>query len=156
MNCIYKRIEELREKGSKVRIAWTPAASENKLMKQAKHEAREASREDATPLIQFPVMVATARNIEQRRLQGERSIAEKVGVYSKRVDAALPGRHTEQLYEKLCWEERSALAQLRTDMSRLNTSLYRIKAATSDMCACGQERETVAHFLFRCSKWAQH
>ena len=45
------------------------------------------------------------------------------------------------------------LAQLRTGMARLNTYLYRINAARSDLCACGQARETVEHFLFRCTKW---
>lgn len=38
-------------------------------------------------------------------------------------------------------------------MARLNGYLYRINVAESDQCACGQARETVEHFLFRCQKW---
>ncbi|KAJ5887621.1 hypothetical protein N7495_007662 [Penicillium taxi] len=28
--------------------------------------------------------------------------------------------------------------------------------ADTDQCACGQARETVEHFLFRCQKWTAH
>jgi hypothetical protein len=48
------------------------------------------------------------------------------------------------------------LAQLRTGMTRLNGYLYRINVADTDQCACGQARETVEHFLFRCQKWTAH
>ena len=48
------------------------------------------------------------------------------------------------------------LAQLRTGMARLNTYLHRINAAPTDQCECGQARETVDHFLFRCTKWTQY
>ena len=41
-------------------------------------------------------------------------------------------------------------------MAKLNTYLHRIKAASSDQCACGQARETVEHFLFRCRQWTEH
>jgi hypothetical protein len=53
-------------------------------------------------------------------------------------------------------EEASVLAQLRTGMARLNAYLHRIKAALTDQCACGQARETVEHFLFRCRRWTTH
>lgn len=71
----------------------------------------------------------------------------------KRVDAALPGKHTRQLYDRLSRKEASVLAQLRTGMARLNGYLYRINVAQTDQCDCGQARETVEHFLFRCRRW---
>jgi hypothetical protein len=80
-------------------------------------------------------------------------LPENIGKYSKKVDTALPGKHTRQLYDQGSWKEASVLAQLRTGMARLNVSLYRIDAVPSDQCACGQARETVEHFLFRCKKW---
>ncbi len=40
-------------------------------------------------------------------------------------------------------------------MAKLNGYLYRIDATPSDQCACGQARETVEHFLFRCTQWTQ-
>jgi hypothetical protein len=50
----------------------------------------------------------------------------------------------------------SVLAQLQTAMARLNGYLYQIKVADADQCACGQARETVEHFLFRCRKRTAH
>src|SRR3954454_21529343 len=41
-------------------------------------------------------------------------------------------------------------------MARLNAYLHRIKVAATDQCACGQARETVEHFLFRCRQWTAH
>ncbi|TQW01406.1 reverse transcriptase [Cordyceps javanica] len=49
--------------------------------------------------------------------------------------------------------ERSALAQLRTDIARLNGYLHRIKAVPSEQCAYGQAKETVSHFLLHCPLW---
>jgi len=82
-----------------------------------------------------------------------RCLPGKVGAHSKRVDIALPGKHTRQLYDKLSWNEANVLAQLRTGMARLNSYLHRINAAPTDQCACGHARETVDHFLFRCTRW---
>ncbi|KZL63694.1 putative transposable element [Colletotrichum incanum] len=67
--------------------------------------------------------------------------------------AALPGKHTRQLYDSLSWKQASILAQLRTGMARLNWYLHQIGAAASEQCACGQAAETVEHFLFRCTQW---
>lgn len=82
-----------------------------------------------------------------------RILPDGVGKYSKEMDTALPGKHTRTLYDSLKRREASVLAQLRTGMARLNGYLYRIGAAESDQCACGQARETVKHFLFRCTRW---
>jgi glyoxylate carboligase len=41
-------------------------------------------------------------------------------------------------------------------MARLNGYLNQINVAETDQCDCGQARETVEHFLFRCRKWTTH
>lgn len=66
---------------------------------------------------------------------------------SKKIDTALPGKHTLELYGKFTSMETNILAQLRTGMSMLNESLFRIQAVPSDQCARGQDREAVEHFL---------
>ena len=38
-------------------------------------------------------------------------------------------------------------------MSPLNGYLYLINAAQADLRTCGQAKETVEHFLFRCTHW---
>jgi hypothetical protein len=116
-----------------MRVLWLPSSDENKLLKVAKAEAGKAIREGAVP---------------QKRTQI--SLPEKVGRHSQRVDAALPGKHTRHLYDRLSWKEASVIAQLRTGVGRLNAYLFHIKATPSDQCDCGQARETVEHFLFRC------
>lgn len=79
--------------------------------------------------------VARAQSIPSRKLP------EDVGRHSRRVDIAFPGKHTRQLYDRLSWKEASVLAQLRTKMARLNGYLFRINAAETDQCACGQARD---------------
>lgn len=95
-------------------------------------------------------------SVSGAQIAASKGLPENVGRHAKRVDAALPGKHTRQLYDRLSWKEASVLAQLRTGMVRLNGYLYRINVAQTDQCACGQARETVEHFLFRCRKWTTH
>ena len=75
------------------------------------------------------------------------------GQFTRQLDSALPGPHTTMLYDSLDREKASILAQLRTGHARLNGYLHRIGKAESDLCECGIERETIPHFLLRCSRW---
>lgn len=153
---IYKSFAKLWWNANGLLVFWIPTSDENELLQLAKREARQATKEGATPARSFPRMKSTTLNFERRKLISERSLPDGVGKHSKRVDAALPGLHTRQLYNDRPWVQRSALAQMRTDMTRLNNSLYRIHVVPSRQCACGHEPETVAHFLFRCIRWEEH
>ncbi|THC88429.1 hypothetical protein EYZ11_012122 [Aspergillus tanneri] len=150
---IYKLVKRLRRNGNQITILWVPTSEDNKLLGLAKEQARAATQEDATPHTELPRMKSTTLNIARSQVGTSKGLPEKVGKHIKRVDAALPGKHTRQLYDRLSWKEASVLAQLRTGMARLNGYLYRINAAQTDQCVCGQARETVEHFLFRCRKW---
>ena len=77
----------------------------------------------------------------------------KVGAFTKRIDRALPGKHTFMLYDKITKPEARMLAQLRTGMIRLNSYLHRIGLRDSPTCQCGHATETIDHFLFSCIKW---
>jgi hypothetical protein len=79
-----------------------------------------------------------------------------VGRYSKAIDKALPGKHTRDLYNSLKSREARILAQLRTGMAHLNGYLHTIGVADTDDCECNQARETIKHFLFRCTRWDTH
>ena len=59
---------------------------------------------------------------------------ERVGEYTRKLDTALPGKHTRLLYDSFKWLEASILAQLRTGMTRLNGYLNRIEASETDQC----------------------
>ncbi|RKL11211.1 hypothetical protein BFJ70_g16420 [Fusarium oxysporum] len=97
-----------------------------------------------------------ARSTRLRVLLAQRRqrmmLPESVGGYSKRLDKALPGKHTRTLYDALKRRESNILVQLRAGMAQVNRYLHRIGAAETDTCDCGQE-ETVDHFLFRCPRW---
>ncbi|KAJ6092561.1 hypothetical protein N7486_007850 [Penicillium sp. IBT 16267x] len=153
---IYKLIRRLGRTGNRINIRWVPTSEENKLLGLAKEQARTATQEDALLQARVPRMKSTTLNIAQSHVATGKGLPENVGKHIKRVDAALSGKHTRQLYDRLSWKEASVLAQLRTGMARLNGYLYRINVADTDQCACGQARETVEHFLFRCQKWTAH
>jgi hypothetical protein len=153
---IYNSIRQLQKEGNVVTVIWTPVYDENKLKKIAKEKAQKATCPEARLQTQRPGMKSTMLNAARSKRGTTRCLPEKVGKHSKRVDIALPGKHTRRLYDELPWKEASVLAQLRTGMARLNSYLHRINAAPTDQCACGQARETVEHFLFRCTKWTTY
>ena len=152
----YDSIRRLRKDGNTLTVLWTPSDDENELKKVAKEKAKEATRPGSLPQTEPSGMKSTTLNAARAKQGTTRCLPEKIGKHSKRIDKALPGKHTRKLYDKLSWKEASVLAQLRTGMARLNGYLHRINAAPTDQCACGQARETVEHFLFRCTKWTTY
>ncbi|CAP79219.1 Pc06g02260 [Penicillium rubens Wisconsin 54-1255] len=153
---LYKLMRKLRRNGNHINVRWISTSEDNKLRGLAKEQARAATQEDAVPQKQVPRMKSTTLNIARSQAVPSNDLPANIGKHAKRVDAALPGKHTRQLYDRLSWKEASVLAQLRTGMARLNGYLYRINVADTDQCACGQARETMEHFLFRCQKWTAH
>ena len=153
---IYKLMSRLQRHGNQISVRWIPTSDDNKLLGLAKEQARAATQEDAILQGQVPKMKSTTLKIARAQAVPNSELPENIGRHSRRVDTALPGKHTRQLYDRLSWKEASVLAQLRTGMARLNGYLFRINAAETDQCACGQARETVDHFLFRCRKWTAH
>ena len=152
----YESIRALRQEGNTMRVGWLPSSKESELLTLAKEKAKAATQKGASPQAQLTKMKSTTLRIARSIRNTTRCLPENVGKHTKRVDTALPGKHTRLLYDRLSWKEASVLAQLRTGMARLNGYLYRIAAAESDQCECGQARETVDHFLFRCTKWIAH
>ena len=150
---IYKSTNILERQGSKISGQWIAASSDSELQSAAKAAAREATeqgRQVTGEQLQAKAVIITRLRAQQKH-QGR--IPEKVGRFSKEVDKALPGNHTKALYNALAHEEATHLVQLRTGMARLNEYLFRIRAVESDQCECGAAKETVRHFLFRCTKW---
>jgi ribonuclease HI len=153
---IYKLIRRLRKNGNRITIRWVSTSEDNQLLGLAKVQARAATQEDPMLYTQLPRIKSTTLDIARSQQGTSKRLPKKVGKHVKRVDAALPGKHTRQLYDRLPWKEASVMAQLRTGTARLNGYLYRINVAPTDQCACGQARETVEHFLFRCRRWTAH
>ncbi|KAJ5494161.1 hypothetical protein N7463_010248 [Penicillium fimorum] len=152
---LYRSMRKLRN-GNQINVQWISTSEDNKLRGLAKEQARTATQEDALPQERVPRMKSTTLNIARSQAVPCSKLPENIGRHAKRVDAALPGKHTRLLYDRLTWKEATVLAQLRTGMARLNGYLNQINVAETDQCGCGQARETVEHFLFRCRKWTAH
>ena len=76
-----------------------------------------------------------------------------VGTFTKKLDGALPQKHTLKLYNSLSTTESAILIQLRTDHNHLQKYLYRRKLTESPQCECGQNEDSTRHLLLECSKW---
>ena len=153
---IYDIVRELRISGNWVRIMWVPSQRVFDLSEKAKETARQATERDQAPQDQSYQTKSTVINVAKAEQKAKRTLPDGVGKYSKEIDIALPGKHTRTLYDFLKRREACVLAQLRTGMVRLNGYLCRIGKAESDQCECGQARETIKHFLFRCTRWQEH
>ena len=97
---------------------------------------------------------ATFLRLAKQKHQGKP--IEGVGEYTRKLDTALPGKHTRLLYNSFKHTEAGLLAQLHTGIAQLNRYLYRIGVPETDLCTCGQAKETVEHLLFPCSCWNQY
>lgn len=78
----------------------------------------------------------------------------KVGRFIKSFDKALPGKHTNIIYNGRTKKHSQILCQLLREICRLNSYLAKIQAVDSDQCRCNRGSETVDHFLFRCPRWS--
>ena len=145
----------LRKGGNSISMVWIPSQGSFRLGRRAKEAARQATELGRTP--QGQCQQAKSTIINNAIAKGEtRTLPDGVGKYSREMDTALPGKHTRALYDAFNRRELNVIAQLRTGMARLNGYLHRIGAVESDQCECGQARETVKHFLFRCMRWDSH
>ncbi|KAJ5557924.1 hypothetical protein N7513_003510 [Penicillium frequentans] len=153
---LFKSMRRMRRNGNRIDIIWVPISEKNELLGLAKEQAKTATHENALIQMQVPRMKSTTLNLAHSQVNTGKSLPDHVGKHVKRVDTALPGKHTRQLYDRLSWKEASVLALIRTGMARLNGYLSQINVVETDQCACGQARKTVEHFLFRCRKWTAH
>jgi hypothetical protein len=137
---------------------WVPSQGIFDLSEKAKETARQATERDQALQDESYQTKSTVINVAKAEQKAEKSLPERVGKYSKEIGIALPGKHTRILYDVDSLERREAsvLAQLRTGMARLNGYLCRIGKAKSDQCECGQAKETIKHFLFRCTRWHEY
>jgi hypothetical protein len=98
---IYKSVGALQGEGITTTVVWLPSQVESDILKLAKAKAKSATRPGAIPQLQLPSMQSTTLNITHSKQGTTRSLPEKVRKHSKRIDTALPGKHTRRLYDSL-------------------------------------------------------
>ncbi|KJZ69201.1 hypothetical protein HIM_11401 [Hirsutella minnesotensis 3608] len=150
---VYDHVNRLVRRGWSVSFIWAPAKDVRLAWASAaKTAAKKATQAGAVAEKPSCRAKSTTLRLALARQQRDQ-LPENVGKHSKRVDRALPGKHTRTLYDGLTRKEADVLIQLRTGMSQLNGYLHVIGATDSNLCDCGQAKETIDHFLFRCTKW---
>ena len=102
---IYNTVADLRDKDNRIAIAWIPSEKKPKLTQAAKKAARCSTKQDSIPNRRPVRTRSTTLSFAKRMHQNYKKLPEKIGKYSKKADAALPGKHTRILYDSLFWKE---------------------------------------------------
>ncbi|KAJ5117672.1 hypothetical protein N7448_011304 [Penicillium atrosanguineum] len=138
-NVITEAVNELVEMGAKVSLK-PPTDEDSEITTRAHALARNATEVNseihAPPWARVQLRASALRwaraNVKQHRKDHFQLWT--TGQFTRQLDSALPGPHTKTL---------------------LNGYLHRIGKTDSDWCDCGVERETVSHFLLRCTRWKE-
>ncbi|KAH0182327.1 hypothetical protein KCV03_g10365, partial [Aureobasidium melanogenum] len=151
-------VMKIREKIAKATFSlhWVPGHEGVKGNERANELAQKATEADSPmpdPAESVPISAIYARaKVMDFKPKLQEFYGATTGKYLQKIDKALPGKHTTRLYNALNRTAAAILVQLRTNISRLNTYLSKIKVADTDRCECGMT-ETVPHFLFSCPRW---
>jgi hypothetical protein len=107
---IYDEVRELREGYNRVLLMWVPAQHEFHLGKEAKRAARRATEAGRLLQKQFHNAKSTIINVAKAKRRIDKTLPNRVGKHMKKIDTALPGRHTRTLYDALGRREANVLA----------------------------------------------
>lgn len=107
---IYNTIGKFREDGNRVNLIWLPSGGELKIQKIAKISAHHTTEPYATPRKGAIKAKTTILSGIKTDMRNERKLPDGVSRHSKKVDRALPGKHSHLLYNQVSWKEASILA----------------------------------------------
>jgi ribonuclease HI len=151
----YSLLRIARQQQLEIQLNWVPAHSGlqgNETAHSLAYSATEMGRTTTNRKITLRESQKPEKDSQEQKRAHFQSL--KVARHLRELDAALPGRHTRKLYDRLSRTDAAILAQLRGGYCRLNSYLHNIGRADSKHCECGQN-ETVEHFLLVCPRWAQ-
>ncbi|RZK32614.1 MAG: hypothetical protein EOO61_16750 [Hymenobacter sp.] len=132
--------------GVRINIRWIPAHKGIKGNDRADVEAKAMTVLGRIP-VRKPIVEKSAllkavdtiavAAAQKRYTKGNR------GKFTWKLDGALPGTHTRQLYRNLNTDQARILVQARTGQNHLNSYKARIKAIESGKCDCGEGDEDI-------------
>ncbi|EGY23407.1 uncharacterized protein VDAG_04845 [Verticillium dahliae VdLs.17] len=126
---IYATIGKLRSRGNSVSIGWISTETVGDLTRTAKGAVKRNANPQKLP-VKSPYRAASTTLAVARKGQADcQTLPDEVGKYSKRINTALPGKHTRRIYDALTAAQARVLEQLRTGMIRLKGYLCKIGAA---------------------------
>lgn len=142
-----------------VSFQWSPGDPEIPGNKRAHCLAKLASKPNLAicPYQRIcPLLVVTAleKGLASHRAKPDSLTRSSNGRFIKSFDKALRGPHTLALYKGKTKSQANTLCQLWTGISRLNSYLFKIRAADSEEYPCGRGKEKIDHLLFKCGRWS--
>jgi hypothetical protein len=146
---IVQLVRELQKDQVDLQIGWVGSEEDTLGIPMAKAAAQYATRKSSAPnppdWATQRVLSAIWRKIRENlgQAHSQQFWQDPFGKHTKAIDAALPGKHTKDMYDQLHRAQASTLAQLRTGHIRLNRYLHRIGQALDDICDCQEGPETV-------------
>jgi hypothetical protein len=120
-------VRELLEDQVDFQLGWVGSEQDDTEISMAKAAAQYAVRKISSPeplpdwatqRVLSAIWRKTRRNLRQAHSQ--QFWQDTFGKHTKATDAALPGKHTNDMYVQLLRPQASTLAQLRTGHTRLN------------------------------------
>jgi hypothetical protein len=139
---VYKASNRLKKHGNTIKVIWKPMKEDFPRAKMTKMAARKSTEQDSYPEKRIFKAKSTTLNLARKGQSDSPPLPEWVGAWSKRMNMALPGRHTRMLYDPLRLKEAGILAQLATH--RNNTaellSTPNRSSAVGPMCMRTRER----------------
>ncbi|KAJ6437086.1 reverse transcriptase [Purpureocillium lavendulum] len=103
---IYDQMKRLQKRGRTVRLMWVPAGEEEFAPRQlAKAAAKRATERGCEAEVPWYQTRTTTLRLALAQGRAREQLPESVGRYSKRIDKALPGKHTRAIYDSLKREE---------------------------------------------------
>lgn len=141
-----------------VTLHWIPGHSETEGNERAHKLAKAATGKNSQKPLQrngvpWYLMRLALKKADIRAELGQPR-KEETGKFTKKIDAALHLGKLVELYQQLNSAEAAILTQLWTGKTFLKEYLHKIKASETAACDCG-DTESIAHYLFSCSRWAQ-
>jgi hypothetical protein len=147
--------------GMDLRSRWSPGHSGIIGNKEADEAARTESNREGKPtapaLERVREVSGFIRLINEGRSKDLTALdtTSIPGRYTWKMDQALPGKLTLQLYGSLTSDQTSILMEARMRHCRLNQYLARGGTVDSADCECGNDKEVVRNVVLSCSRWAE-
>jgi hypothetical protein len=156
---IAEKVETLGKDGIEVRFRWSPGHERVVGNQEANDAAQEASSQEGGPtaLVREKVreVAGVIRLINRDRSEDSTPFdtTRLPGQYRWKMDQALPGKHTLQMYKFLTSNQAAILIQARTGHCRLDQYLSRTGVVDEARCSCEHDEETIRHLLLSCPRW---
>ncbi|CAG8068633.1 unnamed protein product, partial [Penicillium nalgiovense] len=150
IHAILQAATEIQARHVALRLQWMPGHCGNVGNEAADRLAKEAAQPGKTHPFR-PLLTrenAFLRGKIHAQWEQEWNSSTK-GAHLRKVDGALPARHTRKLYGNLPRNRAYLLTQLRTGHNWLSTYAKRLGFRDDDRCECGAQ-ETVSHVLLEC------